>query len=72
MKVILHYYPDGLGMRTQHDVEAATVAKMVININDVKQQRSIWLTSGSSRVDGDDKTQDEINQIFETMFTHFH
>jgi len=58
-------------MRVQYDVEMATIAKMLININAVKQRRSIWLTSGSSRVDGDDKSQDAINQIFATMVTHF-
>ena len=67
----MHFYPQGLGTRTQHDVESATIAKMVININDVEQQRSIWLTSGSARIDGEDKSQQEINAEFIGIFSNF-
>lgn len=69
--VNMHFYPQGLGTRTQHDVESATIAKMVININDVEQQRSIWLTSGSARINGEDKSQQEINAEFIGIFSNF-
>lgn len=70
-EVNLHFYPAGMTMRTQHDVEEATIAKMVININDVKQKRSIWLVSGSAKVDDEEKSQDEINKVFVGIFSQF-
>ena len=70
-EVNLHFYPTGMAMRTQHDVGQATIARMVININDVEQQRSIWLASGSSKIEGEEKTQGEINQALVDIFTNF-
>ena len=67
----LHFYPQGLGTRTQHDIESETIAKMVININDAEKQRSIWLTSGSARIDGEEHSQQQINEKFIKIFSNF-
>ncbi|UTW49644.1 DUF4136 domain-containing protein [Bacterioplanoides sp. SCSIO 12839] len=70
-KLNMQYYPTGQGMYTRHDVASAKIAKLVININDVADKRSIWLTSGSSEIAQEEKTQDEINQAFVAIFAHF-
>lgn len=70
-KLNMQYYPTGQGMYTRHDVASATVAKLVININDVADKRSIWLSSGSSEITQQERTQEEINQVFVTIFKNF-
>ncbi len=67
----LKMYPVGSKMYTGHILNDALYATLVVNIVDVTQNKSIWLMSGSRKIDEMKRSQQQVNDKFVSLLSNF-
>lgn len=65
------YVPVGAGVYTGHTMKDAKYVTLVMNIQDLVQQKSVWTWSGSRKVEELKRTQQDVNNKFVELLNNF-